>query len=171
MPPMVAPSANGGSSGIICRFSASMRDSAQYVTPASTLMVRSCGSYCSTRVRFFVEIEMSDGSTGPAILRLVDFPHRLMVCFPAAAFARESANASGVCGVSTSHYSITAEGRQAMTDYPLLNAIIFAGLGIVIFVLSFMIIDKFTPFHLWTEIVKEKNVALAILLGAMSIGM
>ena len=58
-----------------------------------------------------------------------------------------------------------------MTDFPLLNAIIFAGLGIVIFVLSFMIIDKFTPFHLWTEIVKEKNTALAILLGAMSIGM
>ena len=58
-----------------------------------------------------------------------------------------------------------------MTDFPLLNAIIFAGLGIVIFVLAFLIIDKFTPFHLWTEIVKEKNIALAILLGAMSIGM
>jgi uncharacterized membrane protein YjfL (UPF0719 family) len=94
-----------------------------------------------------------------------------MVCFLAAALARESASASGVCGVSTSHYSITAEGRQAMTDFPLLNAIIFAGLGIVIFVLAFLIIDKFTPFHLWTEIVKEKNIALAILLGAMSIGM
>jgi uncharacterized membrane protein YjfL (UPF0719 family) len=58
-----------------------------------------------------------------------------------------------------------------MTDYPLLNAIIYAALGIAIFVLSFTIIDKFTPFHLWNEIVKEKNVALAILLGAMSIGM
>jgi len=31
--------------------------------------------------------------------------------------------------------------------------------------------DKLTPFHLWKEIVQEKNVALAILLGAMSIGM
>jgi uncharacterized membrane protein YjfL (UPF0719 family) len=58
-----------------------------------------------------------------------------------------------------------------MTDFPLLNAIIFACLGIAIFVAAFMIIDKFTPFHLWNEIVKEKNVALAILLGAMSIGM
>jgi putative membrane protein len=58
-----------------------------------------------------------------------------------------------------------------MTDIPLLNAVIFACLGIVIFVLAFWIIDKFTPFHLWNEIVKEKNVALAILLGAMSIGM
>ena len=58
-----------------------------------------------------------------------------------------------------------------MTDYPLLNAIIYAFLGIAIFVAAFMIIDKLTPFHLWNEIVKEKNVALAILLGAMSIGM
>jgi len=58
-----------------------------------------------------------------------------------------------------------------MTDYPLLNAIIYAALGIAIFVVAFTIIDKFTPFHLWNEIVKEKNIALAILLGAMSIGM
>ena len=58
-----------------------------------------------------------------------------------------------------------------MTDYPMLNAIIYAGLGIAIFVIAFMIIDKLTPFHLWNEIVREKNIALAILLGAMSIGM
>jgi uncharacterized membrane protein YjfL (UPF0719 family) len=58
-----------------------------------------------------------------------------------------------------------------MTDYPPLNAIIYASLGIAIFVIAFVILDKLTPFHLWNEIVKEKNVALAILLGAMSIGM
>ena len=58
-----------------------------------------------------------------------------------------------------------------MTDYPLLNAIIYASLGIAIFVIAFTVIDKITPFHLWNEIVREKNVALAILLGAMSIGM
>jgi len=58
-----------------------------------------------------------------------------------------------------------------MTDYPLLNAIMYAALGIVIFVVSFTILDKLTPFQLWNEIVQEKNVALAILLGAMSIGM
>jgi putative membrane protein len=58
-----------------------------------------------------------------------------------------------------------------MSDYPLLNAILFASLGIVIFVGAFAIIDKCTPYHLWNEIVKEKNTALAILLGAMSIGM
>lgn len=53
----------------------------------------------------------------------------------------------------------------------LLNAIVYAVLGILIFVIAFAIIDKITPYHLWKEIVEEKNIALAILIGAMSIGM
>ncbi|HEX4596091.1 MAG TPA: DUF350 domain-containing protein [Bryobacteraceae bacterium] len=53
----------------------------------------------------------------------------------------------------------------------LLNAIVFAVLGIAIFSLAFVIIDKMTPYHLWKEIVEDKNVALAVLIGAMSIGM
>lgn len=53
----------------------------------------------------------------------------------------------------------------------LLNAVIFAALGILIFCLAFAVIDKLTPYHLWKEIVEDKNVALAILVGAMSIGM
>jgi len=52
----------------------------------------------------------------------------------------------------------------------LLNAIVYSLLGIVIFVVAFFLIDRFTPFHLWKEIVEDKNVALAILIGAMSIG-
>ena len=53
----------------------------------------------------------------------------------------------------------------------LLNALIYAVLGILIFIVSFIIMDKMTPYALWKEIVEEKNVALAILLGAMSLGM
>jgi len=53
----------------------------------------------------------------------------------------------------------------------LLNAIVYAVLGIAIFSLSFVIFDKMTPYHLWKEIVEDKNVALAVLIGAMSIGM
>lgn len=52
-----------------------------------------------------------------------------------------------------------------------LNALVFAALGIIIFVLAFAIIDKLTPYHLWKEIVEDHNIALAILIGAMSIGM
>jgi uncharacterized membrane protein YjfL (UPF0719 family) len=53
----------------------------------------------------------------------------------------------------------------------LLNAVVYAALGIAIFVVAFVVIDKFTPYHLWKEIVAEKNVALALLVGAVAIGM
>ncbi len=50
------------------------------------------------------------------------------------------------------------------------NAIIYAALGIVVFTAAFLIIDKVTPYNLWKEIVQEHNTALAILIGTMSIG-
>ena len=49
-------------------------------------------------------------------------------------------------------------------------ALVFAFIGIVVFVVSFLVMDKLTPYHLWKEIVQEHNTALAILIGAMSIG-
>ncbi len=58
-----------------------------------------------------------------------------------------------------------------MDTHAVLNAVIYSALGIVIFALAFVLIDKMTPYHLWKEIVDDKNVALAILIGAMSIGM
>jgi putative membrane protein len=50
------------------------------------------------------------------------------------------------------------------------NAVVYAGIGIVIFAVAFLVIDKLTPYNLWKEIVQEHNTALAILLGAMSLG-
>ncbi len=50
------------------------------------------------------------------------------------------------------------------------NAIVYAAIGIIIFALAFAIIDKVTPYNLWKEIVQEHNTALAMLLGAMSLG-
>ena len=50
------------------------------------------------------------------------------------------------------------------------GSIIYALIGVVIFWLCFVIIDKITPYDLWKEIVVEKNLALAVLVGAMSIG-
>ncbi|HET9698851.1 MAG TPA: DUF350 domain-containing protein [Terriglobales bacterium] len=49
-------------------------------------------------------------------------------------------------------------------------ALLFAGIGLVIFILAFVILDKATPYHLWKEILEDQNTALAILLGAMSVG-
>ena len=50
------------------------------------------------------------------------------------------------------------------------NAAVYAAIGIVIFAGAFLVIDKVTPYNLWKEIVQEHNTALAILLGAMSLG-
>ncbi len=51
-----------------------------------------------------------------------------------------------------------------------ISALVFTFLGILVFVIAFVIMDKVTPYHLWKEIVQEHNIALAILVGAMSIG-
>lgn len=51
------------------------------------------------------------------------------------------------------------------------NALFYSALGILIFVVAFAVVDRLTPYHLWKEIVEEKNTALAVLIGAMSIGM
>lgn len=53
----------------------------------------------------------------------------------------------------------------------ILNALIYALLGILIFVVVFVLIDKMTPYHLWREVVEDKNIALAILVGAVALGM
>jgi len=52
----------------------------------------------------------------------------------------------------------------------LLNALVFAILGVAIFVVLFVVLDKMTPYHLWREVVEDKNVALAILVGTMALG-
>ncbi len=51
-----------------------------------------------------------------------------------------------------------------------ISAVAFAFLGILVFVIAFILMDRFTPYNLWKEIVQEHNTALAILVGAMSIG-
>jgi putative membrane protein len=58
-----------------------------------------------------------------------------------------------------------------LDTHALANAVIYAVLGIIIFAVAFVLIDKLTPYHLWNEIVREKNLALAVLVGALSIGM
>lgn len=49
-------------------------------------------------------------------------------------------------------------------------ALVYALLGIVIFVLSFVVVDRLTPGSLWKEIIDEHNTALAVLTGAIAIG-
>ena len=51
-----------------------------------------------------------------------------------------------------------------------LATLIYAGLGIVIFVVSFVLVDKLTPGELWKEIIERQNTAVALLAGAVAIG-
>ena len=49
------------------------------------------------------------------------------------------------------------------------GTILYALIGVLVFWISFIIVDKVTPYNLWSEIVEKKNVALAIVVGAMAI--
>jgi putative membrane protein len=58
-----------------------------------------------------------------------------------------------------------------MTDLPVLNALIFACLGIGLFVVAFAALAKVAPFDIWKAIVEERNVAAAVLTGAVALGL
>lgn len=51
-----------------------------------------------------------------------------------------------------------------------LASLVYALLGVIVFWLCFVIIDKITPYDLWSEIVEKQNVALALVVAAMSLG-
>ena len=51
-----------------------------------------------------------------------------------------------------------------------ISSLLYSFVGVLVFWISFLVIDKFTPYHLWKEIIEEKNTALAIVVGAIAIG-
>ncbi|RLJ67909.1 DUF350 domain-containing protein [Sulfurisoma sediminicola] len=50
------------------------------------------------------------------------------------------------------------------------NSLIYSILGVVVFWVSFIIVDKLTPYDLWGEIVEKKNQPLATVVAAMCLG-
>ena len=50
------------------------------------------------------------------------------------------------------------------------NALIYAFLGVIIYWVAFIVSDKMTPVDIWGEIVQKQNVALAIVVGLMALG-
>ncbi len=52
----------------------------------------------------------------------------------------------------------------------IVGSIVFALIGVLIFWLCFLIIDKLTPYDLWGEIIEKQNVALGVVVAAMSLG-
>jgi len=50
------------------------------------------------------------------------------------------------------------------------NSLIYSILGVAVFWISFILIDRITPYDLWGEIVEKKNMSLAVVVGAMCLG-
>jgi putative membrane protein len=53
----------------------------------------------------------------------------------------------------------------------LLNAILFASSGLLLFGAAFLAVQKLSPFDLWKEILENRNVALAVLLAGIAVAM
>jgi putative membrane protein len=53
---------------------------------------------------------------------------------------------------------------------PMVAALVYATMGLAIFAVAFVVVDRLTPYHLWKEIIDEHNTALAIVVGAVAIG-
>ena len=61
-------------------------------------------------------------------------------------------------------------GFEMIKPGVVLSSLVFALRGVAVFWLCFLIIDKITPYDLWGEIVEKQNVALALVVAAMSLG-
>lgn len=61
-------------------------------------------------------------------------------------------------------------GMEWLKTGAFFSSIMFALMGVIIFLLTFVIIDKLTPYNLWEEIVEKQNRALALVVAAMSLG-
>ena len=57
-----------------------------------------------------------------------------------------------------------------MTDYPLINGLIFCSLGILVFAIAFSLVIRLAPLDLWKQIGEERNIAAAIVAGAVALG-
>jgi len=61
-------------------------------------------------------------------------------------------------------------GIEWLRPAALLGSVLYAVIGVLVFWLTFVIIDKITPYDLWREIVEKQNVALGVVVAAMSLG-
>ncbi len=59
---------------------------------------------------------------------------------------------------------------QYLKPEVLVSSLVYSLLGVIVFWISFVIIDKITPYDLWKQLVEERNIALAIVVGAMCLG-
>lgn len=58
----------------------------------------------------------------------------------------------------------------ATTIHPVLDSLLYTGLGLALFAAALFVASKLAPFSLHKEIEEDQNVAVGIMLGAMFIG-
>ena len=54
---------------------------------------------------------------------------------------------------------------------PIISTIVYSLLGIVVFLVGVILIDKLTPYSVQKEIGEDQNIALGIIVGAMMIAL
>ena len=57
-----------------------------------------------------------------------------------------------------------------MNPIVIANSVLYAILGVAIFCVAFFVVDRLTPFNLWSELVEKQNTALAIVVGFAALG-
>lgn len=67
----------------------------------------------------------------------------------------------------TAAYITNRKLMKGIVDWnTVLASLIYAGLGIAILLISFIVIEKLTPQNLWKEVSQNKNTALAMMASA-----
>ena len=57
--------------------------------------------------------------------------------------------------------------HDLLTTHTMLASLLYSILGVIVFWVCFILIDKLTPYDLWKGLVEDKNQALATVVGAM----
>ena len=61
-------------------------------------------------------------------------------------------------------------GPMQLLGAHLIAAVVFSLVGIVVFALSLLVMEKATPYSIVKEIVEEHNQAMAVIVGAIVLG-
>lgn len=51
-----------------------------------------------------------------------------------------------------------------------ISSLLYSIIGVIVFCGTFIIVDKLTPYDLWKELIEKKNQPLAIVIGAVGLG-
>jgi uncharacterized membrane protein YjfL (UPF0719 family) len=61
-------------------------------------------------------------------------------------------------------------GIEWLRPAAVFGSLLYAVIGVLVFWIAFVLIDKLTPYDLWQELVEKQNRALGMVVAAMSLG-